>query len=315
MMLKTYLQKQTKTEIALVTALGVMIAGHIGFVAYRNYSPTALPASEEIPLAKNSQAGSAKAFGLTKPQEKHFEVSTVKELSQVFKSSDYTLAKVKSDGTVPRLYLQKLPGDMNKKKKASNSDFIQVILPHILKVNELILADRARLLEMQARLKQGGHLLHAEKMWLSKLAADHRCKSTKIEALLVHVDVIPPSLALAQAMIETGGGRSHAAMKKNSTFGHMATKTQVQKFASLQHSVEAYVTNLNRHAAYSGFRMARAAQRKNNAIPCGHKLAPQLVKYSVRGSAYTKDLQKLIASHGLTGYDSMTLDQHQRLKP
>jgi len=316
-MLKTFFQKQTKTQISLIIALGLMIVGQLGFVLYRNCMPAIVPlvVNAEAPVVTNSHAGSAKAFGMVMPQEKHFEVSSVKELSQVFKSNGYTLAKVKSDGKVPRLYLHKLPQDMVQKTKASNSEFVQVLLPHILKVNEMILADRARLLEMQARLKQGGHLRHTEKMWLTKLASDHRCKSTKIESLLVHVDVVPPSLALAQATIETGGGRSHAALKKNSTFGHMATKTQVQKFASLQHSVEAYIKNLNRHAAYASFRKERAALRKNNVVLCGHKLAPQLIKYSVRGAAYTKDLQKLITNLGLGGYDHITLDQHLRLKP
>lgn len=316
-MLKTLFEKQTKTQIALVTALGVMVVGQVGFVMYRNYCPFVPPKAvvAQTPAAKNTHAGSAKAFGMAVPSERRLEVSSVKELSQVFKSCNYTLAKAKSEGKVPRLYVNKLPKDMKGRKKASNHEFVQVLLPHILKVNEMILADRARLLEMQARLKKGGHLHSAEKMWLSKLASDHRCKSTKIEALLVHVDVVPPSLAIAQATIETGGGRSPAALQKNSTFGHMATKTKVQKFESLWHSVQAYIKNLNRHAAYASFRKERATQRKNNMTPSGHKLAPMLVKYSVRGSAYTRDLQNLITNLGLAPYDNMTLDQHQRLKP
>lgn len=317
-MLKTLFEKQTKTQIAFIMALGLMIVGQFGVVMYRSYYPSVTPVAitAEAPAVKSTRASSAKAFGLAIPAEKHLEVSTVKELTKVFKSCNYTLAKAKSDGVVPRLYVHKLPRDMKGRKKASNHEFVQVLLPHILKVNELILADRARLLEMQARLNKGGHLHSSEKMWLAKLASDHRCKSTKIESLLVHVDIVPASLAIAQATIETGGGRSKAALQKNSTFGHMATKTKVQKFDSLQHSVQAYIMNLNRHAAYSGFRKERAAQRKKNMTPCGHKLAPQLVKYSVRGSAYTRDLQNLITNLGLSPYDSMTLDQHQqRLKP
>jgi Bax protein len=310
-MLKSFLGKQNKTQISLVALLGLTVVGQIGFGLYRTSCPVAAP---EPLQTQTAHAGSAKAFGLVSPQEKHLKVSSVKELSQAFKSCDYTLAKVKNGGTVPRLYVQALPKDM-KNKKASNHEFIQVLLPHILKVNEMILQDRNRLLEMQARLKEGGHLRHSEKMWLTKLASDHRCKSTKIEALLVHVDVVPASLALAQGIIETGGGTSHAALAKNSTFGHMATKTKVQKFESLYHSVVAYITNLNRHQAYAGFRKERAMQRKNNQAPNGHKLAPQLVKYSVRGTAYTKDLQRLITKFGLAGYDHMTLDQHMRLKP
>ena len=305
--------KPSKIQISLIVTLSLMILGQMGCVLYKNSLPDIT--SEKAPEIKVTVAGSAKAFGLARPQEKHFQVSSVKELKHVFNHWEYNLTKAKSEGHVPRLYLAKLPQDMKRKKSAANSTFIQILLPHILKVNEQVFGDRTRLLEMQKRQKEGHHLCYAERMWLSKLASEYRCKSTKIESLLVHVDVVPPSLALAQAILETGGGRSSAALKKNSPFGYMATKTQVAKFESLLHSVQAYTLNLNRHVAYASFRKERAAQRKSNLTLCGHKLAPLLVKYSVRGPAYTKDLQNLIHSHGLKGYDSMILEQPMRLKP
>lgn len=286
--------KQSKTNMFLVAILGLMIVGQVGFVLYKGCYLN----------------GSAKAVGLVVPQEKNFQVTSVKELDRVFHNWDYNLTKTKSNGKVPRLYLAKLPRDMNQKKKSSNATFIQVLLPHILKVNEQILADRSRLLEMQKRQKTG-HLHYAEKAWLMKLASDYRCKSTKVEALLMHVDMVPPSLALAQATIESGGGRSHAAVKKNSTFGHMRTKKDVEKFASLQDNVKAYITNLNRHAAYASFRKERAKLRAKSQEPCGYKLASYLTKYSERGTAYTRDLQNLINARNLREYDSTSL----RLKP
>jgi Bax protein len=307
--------KQSKTQISLIVILGLMILGQAGFVIYQNFIPVPEESvgTQAVVLEKKSvvSAGSAKAFGLNYPQEKYIQVSSVKELGKVFNNLDYTLAKAKSEGQVPRLFLSKLPQDMKHKKKSSNSDFVQVLLPHILRVNEQILSDRERLLDMQERKQNGQHLRHSEKMWLSKLASEYRCKSTKIESLLMHVDIVPPSLALAQGILETGGGRSHAALKKNSPFGYMATKTKVAKFESLQHSVEAYVKNLNRHQAYSVFRKDRASLRAKNQTLCGHKLASCLTKYSVRGTAYTRDLQHLIHNRGLKAYDS----GHVRLKP
>ncbi len=204
---------------------------------------------------------------------------------------------------------------MGKKKRASNTTFIRVLLPHILRVNEEISHDRTKLLALQKRLKAGGHLRQTEKRWLVKLKTEYRCPSTKIEALLVHVDVVPPSLALSQAMIETGGGRSSAAIQKNSTFGHMRTKTKVEKFESLHANVKAYVINLNRHAAYNPFRLARAKMRANDKKLCGYTLASGLKKYSVRGTAYIRDVQRQIDAHGLKGYDHITLEEHMRMKP
>lgn len=307
--------KQSKTQISLIVILGLMIIGQAGFVIYQNFIPVPEKSAETQAVIIEKKpvvsAGSAKAFGLNRPQEKYIQVSSVKELGKVFNNLDYTLAKAKSEGQVPRLFLSKLPQDMKHKKRSSNSDFIQVLLPHILRVNEQILSDRQRLLDMQERKQNGQHLRHSEKMWLSKLASEYRSKSTNIETLLRHVDIVPPSLALAQGILETGGGRSHAALKKNSPFGYMATKTKVAKFESLQHSVEAYVKNLNRHQAYNAFRKDRASLRAKNQTLCGHKLASCLTKYSVRGPAYTRDLQDLIHNCGLKAYDS----GHVRLKP
>lgn len=293
--------KQSKIQISLIVILGLMILGQVGFVLYKGSHPPIFSEKKTAPVRST--------VALAPPQENHFHARSVKELDHVFHRWNYNLARVKSQGTVPRLYLAKLPPNMVKKKKASNPTFIQVLLPHILKVNEQILADRARLVEMQDRQKKGGHLRHAEKTWLRKLAAEYRCKSTKISSLLMHVDIVPPSLALAQGILETGGGRSHAALKKNSPFGYMATKTKVAKFESLLHSVKAYILNLNRHFAYTSFRKERAALRKKNKNLCGPTLAAFLTKYSERGKAYTEDLQRLIQALKLKGYDHVTLDR------
>ena len=303
---------QAKIHKLFLAAIGVMIAAHLSFVLYRNLHPVQNP---KISETYSPHRGSAKAFGLVLPQERHFSVGSVKELDATFKQCGFDLQKAKSAGTAPRFYLSKLPRDMVKKKRASNTTFIRVLLPHILKVNEEISHDRTKLLALQKRLGAGGHLRQTEKLWLSKLKAEYRCPSTKIDALLVHVDVVPPSLALSQAMIETGGGRSHAALAKNSTFGHMRTKTKVERFESLHANVKAYIINLNRHAAYKPFRLARAKMRNGNKELCGYTLASGLQKYSVRGAAYIRDVQRQINAHGLKGYDHITLEQHMRMKP
>lgn len=299
----------SKTHLSLVLTLGLMILSQVGLVVYKSLqSPTDQSHAYEI-----AQGGSAKAFGLVGPQDKSFQVTSVKELDHVFSNSNFNLKKASSGGGVPRLYLTKLPQDMRKKPTSSNETFIKVLLPLILSENEKILKDRERLLALKEQQKTR-HLRHEEKMWLVKLASDYRCKSTKIDALLMHVDIIPPSLALAQATLETGGGRSSAALSKNSTFGHM-TGNKVMKFASLQQNVAAYIKNLNRHNAYSSFRKVRADLRRKNQPLCGVKLASCLTSYSIRKAAYIRDVQGLIQCRGLGKYDKATLKQSMPLKP
>jgi len=301
--------KLSKTHVSLISTLGIMMVSQVGLVLYNGLHPHTT--HKEIAEKGIAQGGSAKAFGLAIPKEKHFQVTSVKELDHVFNNFNYTLTKANREGKVPRLYLAKLPNDMKKKPKASNPTFIQVLLPHILKVNEQILADRKRLIELKEQQKTR-HLRQTEKMWLMKLASEYRCKSTKIDALLKHVDIIPPSLALAQATLETGGGRSSAALSKNSTFGHMTRDNKVMQFKSLQQNVEAYAKNLNRHLAYENFRKVRADLRVKNQPLCGIKLAACLEKYSIRKAAYIRDVQGLIKR--LQKYDAITLEK-MRLKP
>lgn len=302
--------KLSKTHLSLVLTLGLMILSQVGLVVYKGFqSPAEKSSSDEI-----AQGGSAKAFGLVVPQGKPFQVTSVKELDHIFNSSNYNLKKAGRGEGIPRLYLTKLPKDMRQKKTSSkNATFIQVLLPLVLQANEDVLKDRERLLALKEQQKNR-HLRHEEKMWLMKLASDYRCKSTKIDALLNHVDIVPPSLALAQAILETGGGRSSAALAKNSTFGHMASNNKVMKFASLQKNVEAYVKNLNRHSAYASFRKVRADLRSKSQPLCGVKLASCLTSYSIRKGAYIRDVQGLIQCRGLGQYDKAML-KSAALKP
>lgn len=294
--------KLSKTHSSLVLTLGLMVVSQLLLVVYKNFQAP----HDKLDNCAVMQGGSAKAYGLISSHNKSFQVTSVKELDHIFNTSNYTLNTARQGQAVPRLYLTKLPKDMKQKKKSSNATFIQVLLPLILHENEKVLKDREQLLELKQHQKTR-HLRHAEKMWLVKLAADYRCKSTKIDALLTHVDIIPPSLALAQAILETGGGRSSAALAKNSTFGHMQTHNKVMKFESLQQNVAAYIKNLNRHSAYASFRRVRADLRSKNQSLCGVKLASGLTHYSIRKAAYIKDVQGLIERRNLRQYDKASL--------
>lgn len=298
--------KLSKLHICCILALGVMVVSHLGVVLVQSSGTV----HSEIPSAQMQVAheSSAKAFGFIIPESKQISCGSVKELDSLFCKCGFDLAKAKAEGKAPRLYLTELPKDMRKRRATANATFIRALLPHILQVNEKILLDRTRLLALQSRQEAGGHLRRSEKLWLCKLAADYRCNSTKIRPLLAHVDIVPPSLALSQALIETGGGKSPAALKKNSTFGHMQTKTKVARFESLLANVEAYVKNLNRHSAYKEFRKLRASMRAKNQKLCSRTLAKGLEKYSIRKAAYIRDVQQMIRHHGLENYDHIKLE-------
>jgi len=111
---------------------------------------------------------------------------------------------------------------------------------------------------------------------LAKLSKKYKIKNLfdKYEYLL-KIDKVPESLALTQAAIESAWGKSRFAKYANNIFGQWTYNAKglvpehrsegkthkVKIFPSLQASVNAYITNLNRNRAYNDFRFRRYQAR------------------------------------------------------
>jgi Bax protein len=225
---------------------------------------------------------------------------------------------------VPRLFLATLPGDIAdvavpEKRKAV---FVGTLLPLILRVNEIVLADRQRILELRDQERRGHELADAEREWLRKLAERYGAAREDCATLLLHVDAVPPSLALAQAAEESGWGTSRFASDGNALFGQRVWKRgagitpaerargarfEVRAFARLESSVAAYIHNLNSHAAYRGFRDQRADLRKASQQHRGDTLVVHLERYSERGADYVVALRNIIRDNDFGRFDSARL--------
>lgn len=136
--------------------------------------------------------------------------------------------------------------------------------------------------------------------------------------LLSRVDIVPPSLALAQAANESAWGTSRFARLGNNYFGQWcfekgcglvpnsrdSGKThEVADFDSPQQSVERYMQNLNRHNAYQPLRQVRSTLRANGQPVTGYALAAGLSKYSERGQAYIEELRAMMRHNELAEHD------------
>ena len=139
-----------------------------------------------------------------------------------------------------------------------------------------------------------------------------------VEELLLRVDEVPVSLALAQAAKESGWGTSRFAREGNNFFGEWCFsrgcgivpssrapgKThEVQAFESPAESVASYTRNINTHSGYKSFREARKRQRTQDDSLSGVELAGELSRYSERGSAYVSELRQLIVVNDLDRLD------------
>lgn len=193
--------------------------------------------------------------------------------------------------------------DVNQKKKA----FFDFIYAYALTENQAILAERDIVIANKDSAKVKALCLKYSKNCEAIDAA-------KIQSLLKRIDVIPPSLALAQAANESAWGTSRFATKANNYFGqwcfskgcglvplrrNAGTTHEVRKFPSAQGSVKGYIFNLNTGRAYSDIRNMRAKARVENKILTGMDLAAGLSKYSERGQEYVKELRSMISYNKL----------------
>ena len=239
-------------------------------------------------------------------------------LREAFDRIGFDLESVASGSArVPRVMLVTLPNDLDGigDPDARKDLFLRAFLPVVLAVNERILEDRARLEDVHTRIVKGGTLTGGDVQWLLSLADRYDQPDIDLDALMHKVDVIPPSLALAQAIEESGWGTSRIAKGQNAMFGQFGEDPlgawDYRAFDSLSAAVESYARNLNTHRAYREFRQARARMRDRGDPMDAFALAATLFRYSERGPLYVKNLRFIIRDNDLRAYDSAHLDESE----
>ena len=130
--------------------------------------------------------------------------------------------------------------------------------------------------------------------------------------LLSRVDIVPPSLAVAQAAEETGWGTSRFVRRGNALFGERSYKSsdgmvpqrippgdnfRIRRFGQLLAAVDSYVSNLNTHPAYAAFRARRSEMRAAEGRFNATALAGDLEAYSVRRQAYVETVRAIIRTN------------------
>ena len=198
----------------------------------------------------------------------------------------------------------------------------------VLAVDEEVQLERKRLNSLTAKQKAGKPWSQAEQDWLRDLAARYGVVGkinvpATLDELMTRVDIIPASLVLAQAAIESGWGTSRFAAQGSALFGQwtygdsgIMPKEQrtaskgdykIRAFADPKDSIRAYLLNLNSHQTYTTLRRQRQSLRAQGKPLTGIALASGLRNYSERGQAYVDELRTLIHRNRLETADSVTL--------
>ena len=195
-----------------------------------------------------------------------------------------------------------------KDAKTRVSTFTRVVLPLIDAENSEIRKQRQALVQLSKQKS----LTKAQAAWIEGMKSYYKADS--LRDLVAKVDIVPRSMALAQAAVESGWGQQPLAQQANVFYGQKtfdpeapsATGQYGEKYRAFDNpsdSVKAYMRNLNTHPAYETFRSARAELRSKNKTLQGAQLVKSLGSYSTRGG-YGQQLHSIIQGRGLNKLDS-----------
>lgn len=197
--------------------------------------------------------------------------------------------------------------------------FFNKMAPIIAAVNQTIYVERNHLNAWanQYPLKPTSEIAALQKKY--QVNCDITQKKCLLE-LKKRVDVVPNSLALGQAALESGFGTSRFAKEGNAFFGQWCFKKgcgiqpkspnlalgyyAVKRFSSPKAAAEEYIHNLNTQTSYEAFRALRSSQRKHEIKLNSIKLADTLNLYSTSGDKYLRDIKSIIKTYQLQKYDN-----------
>ena len=328
-------QKSARNVIlGFFVIIGVTTAIYSGYNVYKNYdfsSKKIETKKTEPKIKKETKKPEPKIKKETKKPELKVKRNNVAEVIlpdlnlktetviQLFKDVDYDLRTVRNEKLVKPIYFTQFPRDLDAlpNTKLKKETFIKIVLPLIVAENERIIADRKKLI----LLSDKKFTTDLEKQWLRQKLLEYKVKKGNINELLLRMDIIPTSIALAQAAKESGWGTSRFALEGNAIFGQWTWSGQgiapldresnknhkILKFPILRASVKAYQNNLNTHKSYLKFRKKRSSLREKKKKISGLELTETLNNYAQTGSEYTRILNQIIRQNRLTDFEPVRL--------
>ncbi|MBO6948045.1 MAG: glucosaminidase domain-containing protein [Rhodospirillales bacterium] len=226
---------------------------------------------------------------------------------EIHRDLGYPLDSVATNKAVPGLFIDSLDLNLNRIRNVEDkkTTFFRIMLPHVARENDRIRAERAKIEDAPNDVP-------------ASLYEKYDVEPGDVKELLRRVDVIPASLVLAQAALESGWGTSRFARKGNNFFGMRTYNEDVKgldpkeaegfkviKFKNIGASVRSYMKNLNTHDAYKSFRQHRVDQRAAGGTPKGRGLTNYLTAYSEIPEKYGARLRGMMDRNNLDRFDGV----------
>ena len=208
-------------------------------------------------------------------------------------------------------------------KKQQFFDFFE---DYIVTENIRIKLLRGQLLKNADIVNNDIALSSQEREWMQELAQSYGLKMAQssdrevANELVLRVDVIPVSLALAQAANESAWGTSRFVQEGYNIFGQWCyvegcgmvpqrrisgATHEVKRFDSIAASVKGYFNNINTHHLYTHLRELRAFMHNQQQTLDPMVLAYGLSHYSERGEHYVAEIKNIIIQNKLRNRDRL----------
>ncbi len=298
--------------IFLISLLLINIA--VGF--YNNFSKK----KDSKGLSVNYTIQKTKLFETNTSDVTVDYISESSEMIEIFNKYQFSIDNMLNNKSSNLIIFSSLPEDFMdilpviERKKL----FINTLIPIIYSENLQILNDRKKILDWWRESDGENFSRDFWPQWLFELSEKYESSDSNLGNLLIRVDIIPISLALAQAAIESGWGTSRYSREGNAIFGQYTFDESkglkpkernknddffIRKFSNLSESVRSYLKNINTHLAYAEFREERKKLRMSGENLSGYKLVDFLEDYSERKELYLKDVKEIMTSNNFQKYD------------
>ncbi|MBQ2885319.1 MAG: glucosaminidase domain-containing protein [Alphaproteobacteria bacterium] len=228
----------------------------------------------------------------------YVENATTEELENFYKQHKYQRFHFLKQDEFPAIFVKTFPKDFQQieSQKYRNELFIRILTPLALKINEEIDNERSTLLRLERNYKRDKSLTPEEIEKLEELAKKYdfftRSKDNarieqQIKNLKTRIDIIPPSILVATAAIESNWGFSRLANVANSLYKEKLWYTtegleplenkddgyRFKIFDSLIESMRSFALTFNSHINYATVWEARKGQRARRGFVYGESIA------------------------------------------
>lgn len=266
------------------------------------------------------------------PDGLYIENITLDELDTIFQIYKYNDYIYMPDWMYPPIFLKNLPLDFDKMTDTTqrNKIFLQILGPLALKLSDEIKEERLKILELQMALEDGKELTHEQEQYIEDKAKEYdiftRLKGFRryqllLKHLVLKVDVVPPSLLMAAAAMESDWGTSRPAREANSLYKELVwygeegldpkdeTEDNSYKykiFPSLYESMKSFAHKVNTSVNYEQFRFQRAEIKRHDKPVLGRSVAHTFIFNSALKN-FAGILDYTITFYELTNFDESEL--------